>query len=495
MSTDARHTTMGATNPASPLSGGTLWVHVATLLRWTRPAVGIVRVEQEYARWLLQQTHVDADMPVRFCAFDKSTRVFREVTPEAVRAALAPQAAASPQRPGDAAPASARGTTATLKVWIRRCIEWAVPLFPPSWVPHISRWVRASYEFSKGIFQARVAKALTGSVAPGIAFRRGDRFVSLGLDWDTLDQSVLYQLKRAHDLRITLVCYDTIPVTHPQLVTLPPGHFGSYLVELAWCADNVLCISHNTESDFQAFVRRMGLPQRQTRIIRLGCELPVTTDLQAPEQLSQRMAGDPADAQRPFVLFVSTIERRKNHEVLYRAWTRLREQIEAEGKGKGFVPHRLVFVGMPGWGTSELLQDIALDPRIQGDIVMLHHVSDAELAWLYQHCAFTVFPSLYEGWGLPVSESLAWGKFCLCSGAASLPEAGGDFCEYLDPWDLPAWVARLGHWMRHPHELQQRNQQIAQHYRPTAWAQTAQQIQDAVQGAVQNPVQSDNPAP
>ena len=62
-----------------------------------------------------------------------------------------------------------------------------------------------------------------------------------------------------------------------------------------------------------------------------------------------------------------------------------------------------------------MLSDIAHDPRVAGDFLTLSHVSDGELQWLYEHCLFTVFPSLYEGWGLPVAESLMNGKFVLAS--------------------------------------------------------------------------------
>ena len=126
----------------------------------------------------------------------------------------------------------------------------------------------------------------------------------------------------------------------------------------------------------------------------------------------------------------------------------------------------------------DLLNDLKLDPRIQDDIVRLNHVTDAELAWLYQHCAFTVFPSLYEGWGLPVVESLAWGRFCLTSNAASLPEAGGEWAEYLDPWDLPAWVERLAHHMQHPQDVQALNERIAREFQPPRWSETAAVIHD-----------------
>ncbi len=70
-------------------------------------------------------------------------------------------------------------------------------------------------------------------------------------------------------------------------------------------------------------------------------------------------------------------------------------------------------------------------------------IKDEELSLLYEKSYFTVYPSWYEGWGLPVAESLAHGKFCLAANGTSLREAGGEFAEYLDPYDIPAWSERL----------------------------------------------------
>jgi glycosyltransferase involved in cell wall biosynthesis len=300
-----------------------------------------------------------------------------------------------------------------------------------------------------------------------VPFSQGDRFVSLGLDWDTLDMPVLYRLKRRLGLDLTLVCYDTIPILYPHLAGLAQGVFTAYFADMAWCADRILCISEHTRQDCEAVLRELGAPVPPTRVIRLGAEVKGGLVDQAPQ-------GPVADG-RPFVLFVSTIERRKNHDILYRAWVRLRE--------RGQVPYRLVFVGMPAWGVTDLMNDLRQDPRVAGDIICLDRVNDAHLCWLYRNAAFTVFPSLYEGWGLPVVESLAWGKFCLASGAASLPEAGGDWVEYLDPWDLEGWTERLGFFMHNPAEVALRNERIAREFVAPAWADTARQIHEAALGA------------
>jgi glycosyltransferase involved in cell wall biosynthesis len=428
---------------------GRTWVHVTTLLQWNRPPVGIVRVEQEYCRWLLAQEPAQVG-EIRFCRFDRTGGDFIEVPGQQVLAQIEAQALPLADMP---APRPAPGRVALRQLIVR------LPQPLAQLVHRAAAWRRQRRRPALALvraFAARLRRPGRELVAP---FAPGDRLVSLGLDWDTLDQAALYRIKQRHRLVVTLMCYDLIPVLFPHLVVLPAGNFAAYIVDAAWCADRLVCISECTRRDLETTLRRLGAPQPPTAVVHLGAQVASGAAV-APAGLG--------DDPRPFVLFVSTIERRKNHELLYRAWVRLRE--------RGLAPHRLVLVGMSGWGVADLLADLRLDPRIQGDILLLDRVTDAELAWLYRHCAFTVFPSLYEGWGLPVAESLACGKFCLASNAASLPEVGGPLIEYLDPWDLPAWVERLAHYMAAPQALAAHEQRIARDYQPPAWADTAATI-------------------
>jgi glycosyltransferase involved in cell wall biosynthesis len=78
---------------------------------------------------------------------------------------------------------------------------------------------------------------------------------------------------------------------------------------------------------------------------------------------------------------------------------------------------------------SEILARYGTVPRLQ----IIERPSDTFLANLYKNAAFTVFPSLYEGWGMPVGESLWFGTPCLASSAAAIPEAGGTMVDYFDP--------------------------------------------------------------
>jgi glycosyltransferase involved in cell wall biosynthesis len=133
-----------------------------------------------------------------------------------------------------------------------------------------------------------------------------------------------------------------------------------------------------------------------------------------------------------FVLAVGTLEPRKNLPRLVAAYSRLDEQLQRE--------HPLVVVGALGWETGETLDAL----RSLGErCTMLGYVSDAALAELYRRCAVFCYPSLGEGFGLPVLEAMAAGAAVLTSNLSSLPEVGGDAVEYADPHNTASIAAGL----------------------------------------------------
>ena len=145
---------------------------------------------------------------------------------------------------------------------------------------------------------------------------------------------------------------------------------------------------------------------------------------------------DPAEAAElpppGFVLAVGTLEPRKNLPRLVEAYRRLDGELTER--------HRLVVVGANGWRTGETLDAL----RSLGErCTMLGHVSDAALAELYRRCAVFCYPSLGEGFGLPVLEAMAAGAAVLTSNVSSLPEVGGEAVEYADPLDVASIAAGL----------------------------------------------------
>jgi glycosyltransferase involved in cell wall biosynthesis len=301
------------------------------------------------------------------------------------------------------------------------------------------------------------------SVSRKHPFGREDTYVSLGLDWDQKDLSYLFRIKKDVGLKIILFCYDVIPVKLPHLcVGDVASKFANYFTNAAWCADKVICISECSRNDLENLLSELGAPIPEMEVVKLGCHVQRVDDTFVSEKIA-------SVTEKPFILFVSTIERRKNHEALYRAYTKLIE------KGVENLP-LLVFVGMPGWGVNDFMLDLKLDPRTQKSVVMLNNVTDAELVALYSKCWVSAFPSLYEGWGLPVAESLSFGKYCLASNAASIPEVGGLLLSYLEPWDVSAWAAEIEFLLNNPEDLNMREEKIKNQYVPVSWGETAASV-------------------
>jgi glycosyltransferase involved in cell wall biosynthesis len=430
----------------------TLWLDVTTILQWQFRPVGIIRVEQELAREWLQRS----SRRFRFCRYEPEQRTFLEVTAAELRQ-LAPFASLPPPRIERIVAALSRGLAAGPCRWPRRLLAGLgrrLPLPGPGLA-------------AGGRRQAAPQPPLQLEVR----WQRRDTYLSLGLDWDDKDHGVLLARKRQHGFRVVLCCYDLIPVLFPHFTLATTcARFPAYLQAMAACADAVLCISECTRRDLQQYLTAQRGPQPHLQVFQLGADLPVA----APEQAGVSSQVAALVAQGPFILMVSTIEARKGHAVLYEAYRRL---LSCQKNG---VP-RLLLVGMQGWGVQELVDRIRTDPLVAGSIHFLANLPDADLASLYRACLFTVFPSQYEGWGLPVAESLAYGKFCLASDRASIPEVGGALCEYLDADDGHQWAERIGYYSQHPAALAAKEKRIRAHFKPHSWRQTANQVLAVVQ--------------
>lgn len=313
--------------------------------------------------------------------------------------------------------------------------------------------------WKRGAFHACDAEGKEGALCD---FQPGDWLMSVGLDWGHGIVDTLLRLRR-EGVRIASMCHDVIPFLHPQHChRATVRDFPPYFLKLAAASEVMFCISENTKRDAGRVLRGAGAPVPHMEVIRLGDDLPATRGTVRPQIH--------ALCRRKFMLCVSTLERRKNHRVLYHALRLMRESLPEDA-----VP-LLVFAGKPGWGITDLMSDIALDPVTQGSIVLLHGTSDAELAELYRHSVCCLFPSYYEGWGLPVAEALVHGKVVLASNTSSIPEIGGDLVAYLDPLNPREWARAMEDLMT-KHEIRTaREVAVRTGYRPHAWSATAAQV-------------------
>jgi glycosyltransferase involved in cell wall biosynthesis len=295
----------------------------------------------------------------------------------------------------------------------------------------------------------------------------GDVLLALGAPWFYPEYPALVaRAKRERAMRMALLVYDLIPIRRPEwCVPELPAIFRRFIAEVFPLADILLTISRATANDIVRYTAERGAQ----------CAAPIVVPLGSGFYTSIAFDHEPALARElpapgTYVLCVGTIEPRKNHALLLRLWRRL-----LDNRAPDAVP-MLVLAGSLGWLIADLMQQLCNGDTLASRVVLIEDPTDAELRRLYAGCLFTVYPSFYEGWGLPVSESLAFGRACLVSNATSLPEAGGTLARYFDPENGEEAYQLICGALDNAVDLASWEARIAQEFRPTSWKESAASV-------------------
>lgn len=275
---------------------------------------------------------------------------------------------------------------------------------------------------------ASVANACINRAHTAVPIQIDDHttLVFLGALW--IADSLMLAARDAHaqGAKLVTLLYDLTPVMETGHTAAVNRLFDRYLNLLATTASRVPAISASSRRDFEDYCARRDLPTPQGAVTGL------------PNGLTPNGQQSDKPWPRNYALFVGTIESRKNHLLALDTWEQL---ITTHGKDN--VPD-LVCVGRLGWNSNEFIDKYLATGGLGGKVSVLStNVSDADLAVLYQHCDFTVYPSNYEGWGLPVSESIAFGKVPVTANNSSIPEAGGDLAIYFETGNVNDFVRVL----------------------------------------------------
>ena len=309
-----------------------------------------------------------------------------------------------------------------------------------------------------------------------------DWLLVLGSPWSSPDYAGrVSNFCAQHGLRFALLVYDIIPLRRPEWVDYGLRcAFHDWFHSVVPLADAVLAISHATAQDVERYAQEtsLRLPGR------IGT-IPLGTGGGCP---AEPVRTRRLPARRSFALIVSTIEIRKNHLLLFRIWRELTETMPLDQ-----VP-TLVFAGRVGWLVQDLMQQLKNTDWLNGKIMLIDSPSDAELETLYDDCLFTLYPSFYEGWGLPVTESLAHGAPCISSNRTSLPEAGGDLSVYFDPDRLAEAVRIVRDVIENPVALAAWRERVVREFRPIPWTDSAQAIIHHLQEAGRSELAQRQPA-
>jgi glycosyltransferase involved in cell wall biosynthesis len=413
---------------------------VSSIVRWVGPAVGIVRVEHALAAYARAGRR-----NIVLSIYDPASASFFEVAAPWAESILGWDGALDM-------------VTFDYRRYWPRLRAWRSPRYPlimalerrrlSARSPRIRRAIDAA---QKGLWPAR-------RLPLPFADRQGRRFeivpldlalgrkVSLGprdivatagYDWFNQDPVKIAEQKRRHGFRYVVMCYDIIPLQFPEFFAEHDvAQFRRYWEATFFLADRILVNSRRVGRNIQDYCAAAGHIPPETRVVALGFD--------PPGQRPGVLLPDGLEPSR-FILFVSTIEPRKGHAMLAKVWRRLL----AAG-----VPqkHRfkLVFVGRRGWKMEGLQRQIDDPAAFGGSLVHLEGIGDDELAALYAAAAFCVYPSVYEGFGLPIVEAFSHGKAVIASTGGGLPETVGKLSPCLDPGDEEAWLTALERWIEDP---------------------------------------------
>ena len=445
---------------------------VSTLARSRGQAVGIVRVVRELARWA--RSNRDDTL---FVIFDRHRGHFRAVAPRHLDAILAgSELVDTSSQPSGATVASVGSPRAftTLKLWLRNprrravvalerlrlrrgdggsLIEWLISLL-------LSPKLRRELAGKDG--RRRTLLPFDMAVGEPVALHGNNLLLCAGSDWTADVVEHVERRKQEVGFRLAFVSYDPIPLLFPQFYWAQTAEgFRRFFDRIVPLADIVIVTARQVATDIVRYCEENALPVPDMQAFRPGCDLavpPAAGEAQLPAGL---VPGR-------YACFVSTIEPRKGHGLLLAAWRRLRAAGVPQSRD-----FKLVFVGRRGWLVDDLTSDIETDPDFGKNLLILSDVSDGELAALYRNAAFGLYPSLYEGYGLPVVEMFQNGKAVIASSGGALREVVGEFSPCLDPRDEEAWFATMRAWILDPAARAPYEAAIAKRFRHPTWQEAS----------------------
>lgn len=261
-----------------------------------------------------------------------------------------------------------------------------------------------------------------------------------------------------HDLAFVFYPNAAMPSLHRYLNIVVPRSVRR--------ADSIIADSHHTAHDL---TQQWRVPSERISVVQGAVDHQHFQPVHDSERL-QKARNDYAIGERPFILALSRLEPRKN-------LTRLIEAFNI-ARNEALLPHRLIIGGGKGWLYEEIFQRVG-ELRLREHVHFTGFVGDADLPALYSAADFFAYPSLYEGFGLPIIESLACGTPVLTANNSCLPEAGGPGALYVEAEDVRSiadGIVRLATDATLRAQLRTAGLHHAAHF---TWERSARQLLDA----------------
>jgi len=238
-------------------------------------------------------------------------------------------------------------------------------------------------------------------------------------------QPTYLPLRVKNKCRRVLTLHDLVPYVCPASMQFRAlVRMRLLLKQVVNAADVVICVSNATAEMAKKILQ---LDAGKVRVVK---EAAAESFQPKEKNEARKVVREKFQIDSDYIIFVSTIEPRKEHLTLLRAINQLAK------------PPLLVLVGGKGWRYQQIMKEISHFEKA-GKVRFLGRVGDTDLCYLYSAALIAVYPSRYEGFGLPVLEAMACGCPVLCSDSSSLPEIGGDAAVYFRTGDFRDLAGRI----------------------------------------------------
>jgi glycosyltransferase involved in cell wall biosynthesis len=226
-------------------------------------------------------------------------------------------------------------------------------------------------------------------------------------------------------------------------------------------ANAVLTNSENTKRDV---IERIGIPAERIFVTPFGVHERFKHFDDSEGRIVVQKVMKKYGIEEPYICYLGTIEPRKNLNNLLKAFYELKHQEK--------IPHKLALIGKDGWFYEEIYRKIE-ELGLGGDVVRTGFVSDEDVPYLLNGAEVFVYPSFYEGFGLPVLEAMACGTPVVTSSGSSLSEVGGNAVKYVNPMSHSEIAGRILEFIKSSEEREKFSQMGIERAKHFTWKKCA----------------------
>ncbi|ABB45007.1 Glycosyl transferase, group 1 [Sulfurimonas denitrificans DSM 1251] len=278
----------------------------------------------------------------------------------------------------------------------------------------------------------------------------------LDATWNApLNRALLYPILKENGFLIFNFIYDLTPIILPNFANeITAQNFPTFLNALYQHSDMVFCDSYSAKNDFLHYKESLNITREiKTEVVALGADFfKINTPLE--NHYIKRLL------KKKYILFVGTLEPRKNQENVLDAFEIL---------AKTHPDLNLIFIGKQGWKIEHLIQKIETHKLKDKQLFWLNDIDDNTLSHFYQNAFLVTYLSKYEGYGLPITEALQHANIVITSKNSSMHEVGQDFVHYILHDSTEELIETILFYYNNPTLYNQRRKHIKQNFKTKTW--------------------------